>query len=184
MLSKIELEFAQITYRWKIHSDLFNDNNKVNLLNRCSGKVFSVLQSLLVFDTLAALCRLHDPAESGYSKEENNSIANQYKKQKHKLSELEIETIDSLLMSLTEKMTNIKILRNKAISHNDLAVAESLITLPNVTYGEIDDVLATMNTILNKIFRSNGDYSPTIMFGAGTTKLFRVLEAGEKILYS
>ena len=181
MLSQLELEFAQIKYRWRTHSELFGEDEKVGLLNRCGGKVFALLQGLLVYDTLAALCRLCDPAKS--VGQENNSILNQYEKRKGDLSPADIKEIDNFLAVLESKLKNIRCLRNKAISHNDLGVAENAIRLSDVTYGEIDEVINLIPTILNKIFGVSGNYSSVTAFGPGVNKLFNVLNAGEEKLH-
>jgi hypothetical protein len=177
MLSKLELEFADIKYRWRIHSELFDDDENVNLLNRCGGQVFSMLQQLMVYDTLAAICRLCDPAKS--AGQENNSIYNQYEKQKSKLNDSEVQEIDALLSCLESKMKNIRFLRNKAMSHNDLGVSEKAIMLPSIKYGEVDEVIELAGNLLNKIFRVSGTYSSVTAFGLGVTKLLEVLRAGE-----
>jgi len=177
MLSQLELEFAQIKYRWRTHSELFGEDEKVALLNRCGGKVFALLQGLLVYDTLAAICRLCDPARS--MGQENNSILNQYEKRKGDLSPSDIKEIDNLLPVLEGKMNNIRLLRNKVISHNDLGIAEYAIKLPDVTYGEVDEVIDLIKIILNKIFGVSGNYSSVTAFGPGANKLFNALKAGE-----
>ena len=177
MLTKLEMEFAQIKYRWQMHDKLFEDNDTVDLLNRCGGKVFALLQSLLVYDTLAALCRLTDPKKS--SGQENNSIYNQFEKQKVTLSVKEIQEIDSLLLSLEDKIKNIRNLRNKAISHNDLEVAKNVVQLPAVTYGEIDEVINLVCMALNKVFKTSGDYESVEEFGPGVNKLLRLLKVAE-----
>ena len=180
MLSQLELEFAQIKYRWRTHSELFGKDENVSLLNLCGGKVFALLQGLLVYDTIAALCRLCDPAKS--VGQENNSILNQFEKQKGDLSPSDTMEIDSLLSDLESKMLNIRLLRNKAISHHDLGVSENAIKLPDVTYGEIDDVIDLVPVVLNKIFGVSGNYSSVTAFGPGVNKLFNVLKAGEERL--
>lgn len=180
MLSQLEMEFVQIKYRWRMYSELFDDSDNVNLLNRCGGKVFAMLQGLLVYDTLAALCRLSDPAKS--IGQENNSIYNYYEKQKEGLSRSELQEIDSLLASLKDKMQGIRILRNKVISHNDLRLAENAIRLPDVTYDEVDKVIDLVSKILNKIFKVSGSYESVEAFGPGVNKLLKVLMAGEENL--
>jgi len=178
MLSKLEMEFSQIKYRWRIHSELFGSDEKVNLLNRCGGEVFGLTQKLIVYDTLAALCRLCDSSKS--MGQENNSIYNQYEKKKCNLNSSDIQDIDSYLASLKDNMKDIRVLRNKSMSHNDLKVAENTITLPDVTYDKIDDVLDLIVKILNKMFNIRGDYESVSRFGSGANKLFRTLEAGER----
>jgi hypothetical protein len=185
MLSELEMEFAQIKRRWKTHSELFDNDENVGLLNRCGGQVFALFQKLLIYDTLASLCRLCDPAKSmGKKGNENNSIYNQYEKQKVNLNSTDIKDIDSLLSSLKSKMKNIKTLRDKAISHNDLSVAENAMKLPDVTFGEIDELIDLITKLLNKIFSVRGNYSSVKAFGPGTQKLFKILCAGEKVINS
>lgn len=177
MLSQLEMEFAQIKYRWRIHSELFGSDENVDLLNRCGGEVFGLTQKLMIYDTLAALCRLCDPSKSRGN--ENNSIYNQYEKQKSNLSSSEIKDIESDLSSLEGAMSNIRTLRNKSMSHNDLGVAVSSIKLPNVTYDEIENVLNHIVKILNKVFKVNGNYESVSKFGPGVSKLLKTLKAGE-----
>jgi len=100
MLSQLEMEFAQIKYRWRIYSELFGSDETVNLLNRCGGEVFALTQKLMLYDILAALCRLCDPAKS--MGKENNSIYFQYEKQKCDLSSADIQEIDSYLSLLRD----------------------------------------------------------------------------------
>ncbi len=176
MLSRLEMDFAQIKYRWRIHSELFGEDEKVDLLNNCGGQVFGIFQELLVYETLAAICRLCDPPKS--MGQENNSIYNQYEKLKSSLSSADIQEIDNYLYSLQDGIKNIRTLRNKSISHNDLRVAKKAIKLPNVTFGEIDDALNLITKILNKMFNVSGNYESVTAFGPGVNKLFKVLNAG------
>lgn len=178
MLSQLEVEFVQIKYRWRMYSELFDDSDNVNLLNRCGGEVFAMLQGLLVYDTLAALCRLSDPAKS--MGQESNSVYNYYEKQKENLSRSETQEVDSLLVCLKDEMQGIRTLRNKAISHNDLRVAENAIRLPDVTHGEVDKVIELVGKILNKIFKVSGGYESVASFCPGVNKLLKVLMAGEE----
>ena len=177
MLSKLEMEFAQIKYRWRIHSELFGSDETVNLLNRCGGEVFGLTQNLMIYDTLAALCRLCDPPKS--MGKENNSIYSQYEKQKSNLSSADIHEIDSYLSSLETDMTNIRTLRNKSMSHNDLGVAENSAKLPDVTYAQIESILNKIVKILNKIFKVSGNYESVSKFGPGVSKLLNTLKSGE-----
>ena len=180
MHSELEKELAQIKYRWRTHSELFDNDENVGLLNRCGGQVFALFQKLMIYDTLAGLCRLCDPAKS--RGKENNSIYNQYEKQKVNLNSTDIKEIDALLSSLNDKMKNIRDLRNKTISHNDLGVAEKAVKLPDVTFGEIDEVIDLITKLLNKIFGVRGDYSSVTAFGPGVNKLLNILRAGEKAI--
>lgn len=180
MLSQLEMDFAQIKYRWRIHSELFDEDEKVDILNNCGGQVFGIFQGLLVYDTLAAICRLCDPPKSKGSKngQENNSIYNQYEKRKGSLSSANIQEIDIYLSALRDGIKNIKTLRDKSMSHNDLGVAEKTIKLPDVTFGEIDNALNLITKILNKMFNVSGNYESVTAFGPGVSKLFKVLNAG------
>ena len=155
MLSQLELEFAQIKLRWRIHSELFGEEENVLLLNRCGAPVFALLQNLLINDILAALCRLTDPPKS--AGQENNSIHNQYEKRKHNLSQADRTEIDFLLALLEGRMDNIRTLRNKLLSHNDLGVSELAITLPTVSFGEIDQLIELIPNVLNRIFGVTGN---------------------------
>jgi hypothetical protein len=114
--------------------------------------------------------------------QENSSILNQYEKRKGNLSPSDIKEVDKFLAVLESKLKNIRCLRNKAISHNDLGVAENAIKLPDVTYGEIDEVIDLIPSILNKILGASGNYSSVTAFGPGVNKLLTVLRAGEEKL--
>lgn len=177
MLSQLEIEFAQIKYRWRIHSELFGSDETVSLLNRCGGEVFGLTQKPMIFDTLAALCRLCDPPKLMGKK--NNSIYFQYEKHKCNLSSAHIQEIDSYLSSLEKDMTNIRTLRNKSMSHNDLLVAEAAAKLPDVTYDQIESILNQIAKILNKIFKVSGNYESVSKFGPSVSKLLNTLKSGE-----
>ena len=178
MLSTLEYEFAQIKYRWRIHSELFGTKDKVTLLNRCGAEVFALTQKLIIYDTLASLCRLCDSSKS--MSNENNSIYVHYERQKPSLSREEIRDINSDLSKLKNSMINIRLLRNKALAHNDLKIAENMAQLPDITYGEIEIVLKLLTRIINKIYRTRGSYESVSSFGPGATKLLSLLEKYEK----
>src|SRR5512135_1252053 len=108
MLSQLEMDFAQIKYLWRIHSELFGEDEKVVLLNNCGGQVFRIFQELLVYEILAAICRLCDPPKS--MGQENNSIYNQYEKRKSNLSSADMLEIDKYLCSLHDRLENIRTL--------------------------------------------------------------------------
>ena len=176
MHSQLEMDFAQIKYRWRIYSELFGEDEKVDLLNRSGGQVFGIFQGLLVYETLAAICRLCDPPMT--AGQENNSISNQYEKRKVSLSSADIQEIDIYLSALGDGIKNIKTLRNKSMSHNDLGVAEKAIKLPDVTYGEIGDAINLITKILNKMFNVSRNYESITAFGPGVNSLFKILKSG------
>ena len=76
-------------------------------------------------------------------------------------------------------MTNIKTLRNKSMSHNDLEVAEKQTKLPDVTYDQIESNLSQIVKILNKIFKVSGNYESVSKLGPGVSKLLNTLKSGE-----
>lgn len=180
MLTQLEIEFAHTKHRWKIHEDVFGDEERVQLLNRCGGQLFGLFQNLLIYDTLAAICRICDPPKT--RKWENNSIRSRFQKEKDELGSDAIKETEILLETLDEKMSDIRILRNKIIAHNDLDVANSSVPLPKVKYDEVDEVIDLIGKILNQICGTRGSYTTVTKFGPGIEKLTKILKAGEEQL--
>lgn len=172
MLSELELEFAQTRHRWKIFIELYESNENVELLNKSGAHIFSLFQKLVIDDTMMSLCRICDP-EKSYGKE-NNSLRYHYEKSKSNLdSQLKVE-IESLLDELKNKTENIRNMRNKAISHNDLEIALKQADLPQITYDEIEQSMDLICKILNKLFGTTGQYIPTT-HGTSSHTLLEIL---------
>ena len=168
-LSEIEMGFSQIRLRWSIYCDLFNDENTVSLLNRSGSSVFALLQRLLVNDTIQALCRITDPEES--CNKENNSLRNHFEKVRSTLEAREIAEIEGLLAELDAKMADLKTIRNKVLSHSDLALAKKSATYPDVKYDDIEKSIYIVSCVLNSLFSSIGNYMPV-----STGNVFILLE--------
>jgi len=177
-LTPIELEFAQIRYHWKIFCELFDNEKNVQLLNKSGSEVFRLFQRLLINDTMQSLCRIADPAQSyGNS---NNSLRHHFDIIRKTLDSSSQDEIRNHLTALDLQLESIKKMRNKVLSHNDLAVVQKSADYPEVSYDDIEKTIDLICQILHKLFKTNGQYMPTSAVG-GTSILLNVLSRGHDI---
>jgi hypothetical protein len=178
LLNALERELIQIGYRWKIFCQLFDSGQKnVDLLNKSGSNVFQLLQKLLIDDLMMGLCRLADPAKSmGH---ENASLRNLVEKLDTYLADDSKRKIATELEELTKHLNKVTTLRNKAMSHTDLAHALDTSLLPRPTYDELEGALAAaknvMKEITGRLYDYSSDYVPHLPAGCDGEKLLRVL---------
>lgn len=178
LLNAIEREFIQLRYRWAMFGQLFDSGrDNVDLLNKSGSNVFQLLQKLIIDDVMMALCRLSDPPKS--MGRENASLRNLVGKLEQELPSESREKINAKLTELSEHLKKVTILRNKALSHTDLAHALNTELLPRPTYDEMDGAINAVTSVLNEItgrvFDYSGEYEPLLPFGHDGNKLLGVL---------
>jgi AbiU2 len=178
LLNAIEREFIQLGYCWAMFRQLFDSGqDNIDLLNKSGSNVFQLLQKLLIDDLMMRLCRLSDPPKSmGY---ENASLRNLAGKLAEQLPPESRKKIDEKFIELNEHLKKVRILRNKALSHTDLAHALNTELLPRPTYDELEGAIGSATSILNeltgRVFDYSSDYIPHILFGHDGNKLLSVL---------
>ncbi len=174
-LTKLEMDFANLKYRWKLFYELFESDDNVKILNDSSNHVFEVLQSLMLDDVRLSICRINDREKS--MGKENNSLKYHLQKRKNGMSSEKFIEIQDLIKCLDCSMANIKSHRNWEISHSDLEVSQKNKALPKVTYDNIDECINLIGQALNKIFDTHGDYVSTTV-GRGPSYLINILRLG------
>ncbi len=172
MLSKLELEFAQLRHRWKLFCELYDKEENVELLNKSGAHIFSLFQKLAIDDTMLALCRICDPPKS--CGRPNNSLKYHFESVRNIIDSKKVRNIENQIKSLDVHMENIREIRNKGVSHNDYAVAIGSSDLLKVTYDEIELSIKMVRKILNQLFGTRGEYMP-VTNGSGSNTLLRIL---------
>jgi len=87
-------------------------------------------------DVMMSLCRLTD--QPRLRRFENASLRNLFEKIENELSPESKQKITDKLSMLSENLAQIKILRDKALSHTDLSYALNAELLPKPTYPELE----------------------------------------------
>lgn len=178
LLNALERQLIQLCYRWKIYCQLYDSGEgNLALLNKSGSNVFALFQKLLIDDLMMGLCRLADPAIS--MGKENASLENLVSKLDAHLSDDSKIYIRSTLAELTSHLEKVRVLRNKAMSHSDLAHALDITLLPRPTYGELEGALeaavALLKEITGRVYAYSSTYEPHIPAGRDGEKLLRVL---------
>jgi hypothetical protein len=178
LLDAVERKFTQVGYRWVIFCQLFDSGQEnVDLLNKSGSNVFQLLQQLILDDVMLSLCRLTDPPRSMGS--ENASLRNLVEKLQTRLPGQSKLKIDTKLTELNAHLAKVRVLRNKALSHNDLTHALNAALLPRPTYDELEGAIGAATSILNEItgqaFDYSTEYMPHVPYGCDGNKLLAVL---------
>ena len=179
ILESIEDEFIQINYRWKIFCQLYDSEENVALLNKSGSNVFELFQKLLIYDVISSLCTLTDPPRS--ARKDNASIKGYL--EKANVPSERLDKVNPLMSKLTNEMTNMRIVRNKAMSHRDIDYATKVLRLPDITYDNIENSINILRGIINILSNSSEDYIPHIPYGGDGNKLLKLLKKvhdGEK----
>jgi hypothetical protein len=180
--NQLRLEVSLLTRRWHTHKDLFKQKPKrVELLNKCAGQYFVIVQWLQIEEVLVCLSKLTDPASTG--KNENLSL-NQLQliigmnsdAQFVKHCQVKLDKVDT-------NCKDFRLLRNKVLAHLDLPTAlnPSGQYLPSVSHKQVDVALRSvvhyMDTIATHFgLKAPPNAAPEVHGGAGA--LLRILKAG------
>jgi hypothetical protein len=174
LLDSIEGQFIQLNFRWQVFLQLYDvGEESINLLNNSGSNVFALFQKLLIDDTMSALCRLTDSANFGKSK--NASIQQLLENQSTELKEDLRSELQVIFSEIKKHMENIRLLRNKAMSHSNLEHSLGIELLPRVTYNYIENSIAEITKLLNKLTGNHSNYTPHIPYGTDGNKLLSVL---------
>jgi hypothetical protein len=118
-MSKFEDLLFDLSNDFTIYTQLFTEDESVEVLNDFSPLIFGNYQKVLIASIFSKIARLLDPAKTG--KDKNLSL--DYFVEKYELLE-EKEVIDELsYIKDFYKNSNLKKYRNKVLSHNDASLA-------------------------------------------------------------
>ena len=143
LIEKFDDLIAGLNGDWRLHKELFQDETNNEVLSKVAPTVWFMLRDALIDSVFMSIARLLDPAKLG--SKDNLSIervllempagsARDRIKKGH--GELAV-TYDSAIRHW----------RNRKLSHNDLRTVTGVAALPNVSYGEISDLVARINSI-------------------------------------
>ena len=174
----VDAAVLELTVRWTVYCELFDDEEGVKLLNASGSYVFFLLQRLLLDDTMIALSRLTDPASSGRDKE-NASLKNLLQRAAHIVSPATLAEASADMDRLEKHVENVRTFRMKVLAHSDLRHALKVESLPRLTFAELEAAMELCRDLMQKlgtreINRSNG-YGPIVRYDAGPSVLLRRL---------
>jgi hypothetical protein len=135
--------------KWKQYRILFGESpERVELLNSVAGFFFGVIEQVLWEDTILHIARLTDSLQS--VGEDNLTLL--------RLAETVqdptlAEEVKKLVEQAQSAAVSARIWRNKHLAHRDLALAldPRAEPLPGISRKQMEDALASMRKILNKI---------------------------------
>jgi hypothetical protein len=120
-IRKFEDLLFDLSNDFTIYSQLFSDDEAVEVLNDFNSLIFGNYQKVLITSILSKIARLLDPATTGKDKIPNLSLG--YFIKKYDLGN-DPEVRDELsYIKEFYKNSNLKIYRNKVLSHNDATLA-------------------------------------------------------------
>lgn len=179
LFSHLDEEVAQLFYRWKICHQLFGSGKEnLNLLNQSGSNVFALLHGLIIENVFLTLSRLTDPER--IRSHENLGI-------RSLLARLETTLDDKVRNSLRGQLTKLEAAtetlrshRNKRIAHLDLNNVIKLEPLPSVEYGDLENALELLESIMRDlrllVWDADTDYrNQSIAYGCDGEYLLCVL---------
>lgn len=169
---------SHLNYRWKLHKDLFQGARQYELFNEAGSNVWVALRESLLDAIFMDISRLLDPPKS--CGKDNLSIKRLLpmatsKKYEEVLGAKHTEAADLYLRL-------IRPWRNQRLSHNDVDTHIGQTGLPDVSFAEIDKLIAKINDVARFIVLCDTDvdrdFVPMVTPKAWTQRLFRVLREG------
>ncbi len=142
--SLITKEITGIQLLWETVNSLYFKKPKLNVLWQNTPLLYGLLQTTLMESMLIRISRLMDPAESGRNKNMQNLSLNQLEKTDGNLS------TDVKLVRDIWDASNLKHMRDKYLSHNDL---KQLLSNPHTLSIPLDTVDITAMEELTCKFR-------------------------------
>jgi hypothetical protein len=172
-LNTVELEVRKLHFKWIFFVQLFADPKRVQILNATACSLFQSVEESMLFDILLSITRLTDPPKS--SGQENLSFANFIQE----IPDGSLRTqVESLLCQVKEKTKEIRIWRDKKLSHNDLQNTLGSFPLPPIQKKDLTDSLDHIRGIMNRIHGHFSDttvlYEQAITSGDGDALLFYI----------
>lgn len=177
---KIASEFTRLHTMWREYKSLFTQDENVHLLNQTASSFFGMVQIELFNGVLLRICRLLDPSSSGNDKENltlnrlcdliREGDNNQFGK-----------SIENDIRVIKENSDTARNWRTKYIAHNDLRVAIREVKLDDIEYRNIDEIIARIARILNKVslhYEHGSQIWPELASVGGTENLLYVLKCG------
>jgi HEPN superfamily AbiU2-like protein len=141
--------------KWQIWRGLYGNRGRIEILKDSAAGFFSILQGTLFDDVLMAISRLTDPRGSG---ERENLTLDHLSEYLGNAGLRAAQTeFDAILARLRADCTAIRELRNKVLSHRDLAATlTGGSTLSTIRAREVDVALGHLAEGLNVFERAAG----------------------------
>ena len=175
----LDNEMVRTTLKWHFFKKYFAESsNRVEILNQIAPVTFAIFQSVLLDDVILSINRMLDRADMGQNK---NLVFERL------VSSIKSDELNELASRLDEKLEcinnsaqNLRIKRNRRISHNDLSTLQSVEEiLPGITVELINNVITSMIDFLNEASASFTDVEKSYMFldwgGQEPERFFRKL---------
>lgn len=175
----IHEEVVQLFYRWKMFRQLFGSGEEnLNLLNQSGSNVFALLQGLIIENAFLTLCRLTDPERTGPY--QNLSIRYLLGRMETTLDDKVREDLRRKLARLEAATEKLRSHRSKRIAHFDLDHAVKPEQLPSVEYGDVEDALELLESIMRDfhlaVWNADTRYrEPSIAYGCDGNHLLGML---------
>ena len=144
VLTSIHINFAE--YR-----AIFGKRENFEVLNWAAPEFFARMHWTLLADVILAISRLTDPPDSVSKSKSNASL--------HRLvKDLQAHADDATHAQWTKRLSDIdtakkrlKAVRDKLLSHDDLAICVQGATPPAVSRADVEDVLVATRALVNSI---------------------------------
>lgn len=181
----IQHELFTIIAKWRTFTELYGVESNVKLLNETAPLFFWFVQDIFLDNVLLSIVRLLDPPKT--MGKENLTIAHlidHIAKADH--TTLHAEALD-LYSSLRADGSQLIIIRNKLLAHNDLAEKQitSAALYSGVSRNFIEGFIQRLCTLMNKIHASLSDtetfYESAGMNSQSVPALLRALRKARRI---
>lgn len=144
-------ELISLNYFWKIYSQLYRNEEEIQLLNEFAPGFFSICQIVLLNNIIVTLCKLTDKEKCG--NKDNLTIFRLFKYPEL----LQYPDVKEKMEKISNKIESLKSpykkYRNCKIAHFDLntVLKVSLEPLPPISYDGINDFISLLNDFMNAL---------------------------------
>ncbi len=171
-------DVAMLDVKWSFYLELFQEPENTRLLSNLARAFFQTVEESLRADMLMTICRLSDPTPSLAGV--NLSFAILLGKCP------DLPKVDKLVTAFQAACGNVRLHRNRYITHNDLASAvnpkENL--LPGVGRPQIDEILRLASEILRAVYGHYADVAPAFppAYSGGARELCDWIKQAQEVL--
>jgi hypothetical protein len=150
LLQAISGELGEIHLKWLLFSQLYEDEEIVDLLNESAPTFFGVCQSVFLNDIILSISRLTDSSKTG--SKENLTLARILDSIDPSLVQLKAELVETLEI-IKNSCDFARKHRNRRVAHIDLKTyfQDHPEPLLSITKEKIEEALLGLRTFVNKV---------------------------------
>ncbi len=153
-LKVLQNRIADLHWRWRAWKQLFvgDEDRKYRLMDSAVPYMFAVIQQALFDDVVLRLCKLADPLQGGPpSGRRDNLVLERLVRNATELKNPHSARANELLEELRTCVKQLRLIRHRAIAHEDFRTAVRVEPLEPVQYAAVDRALELATSVAREL---------------------------------